>query len=324
MNKNLPGFVVMCPGIPTVGPQLWTSAFLPAAHQGVHIKNDEKTDQLIPYIAPQRTAEAQRRQIDLLAKLNHMRPDDCIPTDGILVKNIGMRPIHPGFAGADTCRPQDHADPDTNHGCYNFAIRICSLAGLHGNGKEWGQHGYFENGDLYIQSSPHTLWLPRAYYFHFSTKEDILLELLRMWTEDRTRVLAAGADTDASPRETLHQTLAAFLSYVDVPEWPGVLLEFWAQAIRNPEVSKRLTLAYASWRKTITDVFEQAAESGVIRSESAGDAAAVALAAHDGYAVQVAIGSPGGRLMSAADITDALIAPLETAAADTERRAIAQ
>ena len=99
---------------------------------------------------------------------NHMRPDDCIPTDGILVKNIGMRPIHPGFAGADTCRPQDHADPDTNHGCYNFAIRICSLAGLHGNGKEWGQHGYFENGDLYIQSSPHTLWLPRAYYFHFS------------------------------------------------------------------------------------------------------------------------------------------------------------
>jgi len=163
-----------------------------------------------------------------------------------------------------------------------------------------------------------------AYYFHFSTKEDILLELLRMWTEDRTRVLAAGADADASPRETLHQTLAAFLSYVDVPEWPGVLLEFWAQAIRNPEVSKRLTLAYASWRKTITDVFEQAAESGVIRSESAADAAAVALAAHDGYAVQVAIGSPGGRLMSAADITDALIAPLETAAADTERRAIAQ
>ena len=91
MNKNLPGFVVMCPGIPTVGPQLWTSAFLPAAHQGVHIKNDEKTDQLIPYIAPQRTAEAQRRQIDLLAKLNHMRPDDPEVNNSIESMEVAYR-----------------------------------------------------------------------------------------------------------------------------------------------------------------------------------------------------------------------------------------
>ena len=76
MNKNLPGYMVMCPGIPTVGPQLWTSAFLPAAHQGVHIKNDEKADQLIPYINAQRSAETQRHQIDLLSKLNRMRADD--------------------------------------------------------------------------------------------------------------------------------------------------------------------------------------------------------------------------------------------------------
>ncbi len=76
MNKNLPGYMVMCPGIPTVGPQLWTSAFLPAAHQGVHIKNDEKADQLIPYINAQRSAETQRHQIDLLSKLNRMRTDD--------------------------------------------------------------------------------------------------------------------------------------------------------------------------------------------------------------------------------------------------------
>lgn len=163
-----------------------------------------------------------------------------------------------------------------------------------------------------------------AYYFHFSTKEDILLELLRMWTENRTQVLAAGGETGADPREMLHQTLAGFLSYTDVPEWPAVLLEFWAQAIRNPEVSKRLTQAYAGWRKTLTEVFEQAAEQGVVGGESAADAAAVALAAHDGYAVQVAIGSPGGRMMSAAEITDALLAPLETAAADAGRRAIAQ
>lgn len=99
---------------------------------------------------------------------NHMRPHDHVPTDGILVKNIGFKPIHPGFAGPDTCRLADFTQPDTDHGCYNFAIRISSLSNLRGNGKEWGQHGYLETGDLYVQSSPHTLWLPGLFYFHFA------------------------------------------------------------------------------------------------------------------------------------------------------------
>ena len=33
-NQNLPGFVVLCPGLPTVGPQLWSSSFLPGMYQG--------------------------------------------------------------------------------------------------------------------------------------------------------------------------------------------------------------------------------------------------------------------------------------------------
>src|SRR5216117_2403375 len=32
-NENLPGFVVLCPGTPTVGPALWSSAFLPNPYQ---------------------------------------------------------------------------------------------------------------------------------------------------------------------------------------------------------------------------------------------------------------------------------------------------
>lgn len=100
--------------------------------------------------------------------VNHWRAHDPNPTDGVLVKNLGFKPIHPGFAGPDTCRPHDLAQPDTDHRCYNYAIRIASLANLRGNGLEWGQHGYVETGDLYIQSSPHTLWLPGLWYWHFS------------------------------------------------------------------------------------------------------------------------------------------------------------
>ena len=162
-----------------------------------------------------------------------------------------------------------------------------------------------------------------AYYFHFSTKDDILLELLRMWTEGRNAVLAAEAGDGQLSREGLADMLAGFFSYEDAPQWYAVLLEFWAQAVRNPEVSKRLSQAYSAWRKRLTEAFQQAAASGELRLESAEDAAAVALAAHDGYAVQVAIGSPGGRAMTPAELAESLIAPLETAASIAERRTAA-
>ena len=38
-NQNLPGFVVLCPGKPVVGPQLWSNSFLPGVYQGTHINN---------------------------------------------------------------------------------------------------------------------------------------------------------------------------------------------------------------------------------------------------------------------------------------------
>jgi hypothetical protein len=71
-NQNLPGYVVLCPGYPIVGPQLWSSTFLPAIYQGTYIPNSEKTpDKLIRYIKNPSTSPAeQRRALDLLQKLN--------------------------------------------------------------------------------------------------------------------------------------------------------------------------------------------------------------------------------------------------------------
>src|SRR5262245_35311924 len=39
-NENLPGYVVLCPTVPTtVGPPLWSNGFLPAVNQGTYISN---------------------------------------------------------------------------------------------------------------------------------------------------------------------------------------------------------------------------------------------------------------------------------------------
>src|SRR5689334_4091841 len=71
-NQNLPGFIVLCPGLPVLGHQLWSSMFLPAVHQGTYINTEEKSsERLIQNIRNKSlTREQQREELDLLAKLN--------------------------------------------------------------------------------------------------------------------------------------------------------------------------------------------------------------------------------------------------------------
>jgi hypothetical protein len=73
-NQNLPGFVVMCPGKPVVGPQLWSSSFLPGVFQGTHINNSSMDPKsVLPNIASSALPRgAQREQMDLLKKFNEM------------------------------------------------------------------------------------------------------------------------------------------------------------------------------------------------------------------------------------------------------------
>ena len=71
-NENLPGFVVLCPGYPVMGPVLWSSAFLPNPYQGAYVRNDE-TDpaKLVRNIRNKVLSDnEQRRQLDLLDNLN--------------------------------------------------------------------------------------------------------------------------------------------------------------------------------------------------------------------------------------------------------------
>ena len=71
-NENLPAFVALCPGLPVVGPQLWSSAFLPGQHQGVEVDtNHREVEKLVHNIQhPNLGRTAQKRQLDLVQALN--------------------------------------------------------------------------------------------------------------------------------------------------------------------------------------------------------------------------------------------------------------
>jgi hypothetical protein len=74
-NQDLPGFVVLCPGYPVVGPQLWSSAYLPGAYQGAYVRNTEiEPEKLVPFLKNDRlTPREQKDQLDLLGSLNRLQ-----------------------------------------------------------------------------------------------------------------------------------------------------------------------------------------------------------------------------------------------------------
>jgi hypothetical protein len=77
-NRNLPGFIAMCPGLPVADTSNWRSAFLPGIYQGTHIDTRRtNVNELLENIRNPWVSRAdQRRQLDLLAELNrrHQEP----------------------------------------------------------------------------------------------------------------------------------------------------------------------------------------------------------------------------------------------------------
>jgi Protein of unknown function (DUF1501) len=76
-NKNLPGFVVLCPDVPTtVGPPLWSSAFLPPVHQGTYVSDkvsegDFDPEKLIANVHNERfDLDQQKKEMDLVKQLD--------------------------------------------------------------------------------------------------------------------------------------------------------------------------------------------------------------------------------------------------------------
>ncbi|MHC5538671.1 DUF1501 domain-containing protein [Singulisphaera rosea] len=84
-NENLPGYIVMCPGLPYADVANWRSAFLPGVYQGTYIDTRrDRVEELIENIHNSTVSRPdQRRQLDLLTDLNrmHQRPraeDDAL------------------------------------------------------------------------------------------------------------------------------------------------------------------------------------------------------------------------------------------------------
>jgi hypothetical protein len=160
-NENLPGFVAMCPrGLPVKGAENWQSAFLPGAMQGTYVDSQHTdVDRLIENIrSPHTPPEAQRRQLDLLRKLNvahrNGRTDPRLDAR-IESFELAFRMQTEAADAFDISRePQHIRDLYGNgvHGRQTLIARRLVERGVrmvqlwHGAGQDWDNHSKLEEG----------------------------------------------------------------------------------------------------------------------------------------------------------------------------------
>lgn len=154
-NQNLPGFVVLCPGLPVIGPQLWTSAYLPGINQGVHLPNNEKEpEKLIQHLRNHDLKPAeQRQQLDLIHKLNrlHLAREGGDPQlEGrIQSMEVAYRMQSEAMEAFDLSREPEqvrarYGEGDFARGCLiarrlvERGVRMVQV--YYGNGQPWDNH----------------------------------------------------------------------------------------------------------------------------------------------------------------------------------------
>ena len=158
-NQDLPGFVVLCPGKPVVGPQLWSNGFLPGIYQGCHIgKLDPK--KIVDHINNKHlTPGTQRQQLDLINQLNDLHAvqrsgDDQLESRiqslevafkmqteapeafDITKETKATRELYGEGQFADSCL--------TARRLVERGVRMVQV--YYGNGQPWDDHGNIEKG----------------------------------------------------------------------------------------------------------------------------------------------------------------------------------
>ena len=158
-NQNLPGFVVLCPGKPVVGPQLWSNSFLPGIYQGCHIQNLDPA-RVIDHIRNSHVSSAtQREQLDLLNGLNRRHMEKRAGDDQLDARiqslEMAFRMQTEATDAFDVSKEPQKVRDEYGKGYFADAclasrrlvergVRMVQV--FYGSGQPWDDHGNIENG----------------------------------------------------------------------------------------------------------------------------------------------------------------------------------
>lgn len=136
---------------------------------------------------------------------------------------------------------------------------------------------------------------PALVIYYFKTKDQLLTEAIRYyedtWYDDGKRRM------DALPTAALRleEFVAMNLLPADDPDLessPQVWLDFWVQAVRNPDVARLRQSSDERWRDVLVTLVHAGQEAGEFADIDADSFAIFLSALLDGMTVQTALGDP--------------------------------
>ena len=133
-----------------------------------------------------------------------------------------------------------------------------------------------------------------AFYFHFSSKEEVFLEVL--WSRARSEeqnLRTAGEGAAGRPLDLLRGVAAYLGPGGDDPLWPALLLEFWSHASRNQRVREGVASVARFRRDALLAALQAATGAGVLHPSLRPDQCAdLLLAFSDGLTTRAGTGQP--------------------------------
>ena len=285
-NRNLPGFIAMCPGgYPIKDAENWQAGFLPGAFQGTFVDTQhQQIDRLIENIrSPHATTGMQRRQLDLLRRLNtEHRQERLDPRLDARIQSfeLAFRMQIEAAEAFDVSREPKHVQEMYGggvHGRQTLIARRLLERGVryvqlwHGAGQPWDNHEQIEKQHRTLAGQ---LDQPVAALLTDLKRRGMLDETLVIWGGEfvRTPTVELGGDGTAKlGRDHNHYGFSVWLAGGGIRGGTtyGATDEFGFKAAENP-VSvhdlhatilhllgfdhERLTYRYAGRDFRLTDV----------------------------------------------------------------------
>ncbi|MFC3749789.1 TetR/AcrR family transcriptional regulator [Paenibacillus sp. GCM10012306] len=95
--------------------------------------------------------------------------------------------------------------------------------------------------------------------YHFSTKETLLVEVVREWMINQGMKAAfAKLDLQVSPAEILQQGLHHVVEFrKENPEWFTLLISLWTESVNNEKLAKELLELYKEMKAGIIEIIDR-------------------------------------------------------------------
>jgi len=107
-----------------------------------------------------------------------------------------------------------------------------------------------------------------AVYYHFPSKQELFLALMTTWLEGVESFFNAAADSASTVPEALERMAGTTgRIFNDLESGFPILLEFWQQACRQPEIWERAVAPYRHYLDFFADFIQSGIEEGAFEAD---------------------------------------------------------